>query len=63
MTVNNIPVMDTATMESLKRLIDYVYEEEHTSYMETDPKVEHVFNDILLLDNWLKENKQVSQGN
>ena len=48
-------------LKSLRRVIDYVYNDECKNYEESEESArnKHIFNDIYILDEWLK--KQVKK--
>jgi hypothetical protein len=48
--------MDHETIESLRRVIDYLWKDEYKSWQEDGKPSSHIFNDLIALDDWLKDN-------
>ena len=40
-------------LESLRALIDYVYDDERRSFEATNEPEDHIFEDILMIEAWL----------
>lgn len=47
--MDNITYMPETTLKSLKRLLNYIYEEEELRWIEDDFPKEHIFHDIIAL--------------
>lgn len=45
--------LDTKTLDSLKRIAEYMQESEEASYAESNQDDEHIFNDVVVLQTFL----------
>ncbi|HVB33752.1 MAG TPA: hypothetical protein VNJ52_05180 [Patescibacteria group bacterium] len=46
--------MDDQTLESVRRVLDYLWQDEYKSWKEDGKPDSHIFHDLCALDDWLK---------
>ena len=50
---NNLITMPAPVLESLRALVEYVYQDEKRSFEEGESHQKHIFEDVLILEAWL----------
>jgi hypothetical protein len=50
---DNSVTLPAPALESLRALVDYVYQDEKRSFEEGESHQKHIFEDVLILEAWL----------